>query len=267
MSPLSRTARRLLIPAVPLALLLVGCGTGAARIADTPVPRGAEALVLRAQHYPSSPAPAATPLPGFALYGDSRIYTPGPTTGALTGVEVQLLTERAVDRLYRSALKAGLDQPHTYDRAAPDAPGLVVVLGVAGRHVVTKVVLPDAGEKGRRGDVARLAAFTPDRLPATDRAGGPAPYAYSGLAVTATVRGTGTASGARPWPLNPLAAGEPVNGGSCTVLRGADLDHARHLLTSARPDSLWTSEGSTFLLHIRPLLPGEHNCHDLKLPG
>ncbi|MEU3370048.1 hypothetical protein ABZ734_06075 [Streptomyces sp. NPDC006660] len=262
-----RTAPRLLSLAVPLALLLTGCGTGASRTADTPVPRGAATLVLRAQHYPSSPADPGAPLPDFALYGDRRIYTPGPTTGALTGVEVQLLTEGAVERLYRSALQAGLDQPHTYDRAAPDAPGLVVVLGVAGRNVVTKVVLPDTGEKGRRGGIARLAAFTPDQLPAADRTGGSAPYAYSGLAVTAALWGTGRASGAQPWPLGPLGAGEHVNGGSCTVLRGADLDRARHLLASARPDALWTGEGSTFRLRFRPLLPGEHDCQDLKLPG
>ncbi|MFD9632146.1 hypothetical protein [Streptomyces violascens] len=262
-----RTVPSLLVPAVSMVLLLAGCGTGSAGTSKITLPRGAEALVLRAQHYPSSPAAPGTPLPDYALYGDRKIYTPGPTTGALPGVRVQLLTVQAVERLYRRALSAGLEQARTYGSPAPDAPGLIVTLGAAGGTPVTRVFKPDPAEKGRRGDVARLAALTPDQLPPADRTGGSVPYAYSRLAVTAGIWGSGKAPEARPWPLGPLGVGEQVNGGSCTVLTGEDLDRARTLLTSARPDALWTSGNSTFRLQFRPLLPGERGCGDLKLAG
>lgn len=67
-----------------------------------------------------------------------------------------------------------------------------------------------------------------------------------------------------PWPGPALPVRDGTGGGgSCTVVRGADLAPVLDAAGQARRWTPWTDGGRTWLLAFRPLLPDEDTCEDL----
>jgi len=67
-----------------------------------------------------------------------------------------------------------------------------------------------------------------------------------------------------PIPLNEMPASEAGSSTRCTVLSEDELDVLRgsHPATGVSPS--WSSSGRTFLTFLRPLLPGETDCHSVE---
>ncbi len=182
-------------------------------------------------------------VPDFSLYSTGRAV-------ALAGSELTeyRLKPDALRRLLDEARAAGLDRSHTVgsDRIA-DAMVTVVTMGGA----TTRVIQPES----QAGPEARfLKRLDPAGWPASDQAAKPAPYRPAKTAVLAgEAAGTGTV---RTWPLEPLGDGVPVAGAVCTLAPSAKVP-------DAKPGTAWRSEGKTYSVRLRPLLPGESSCHDV----
>ena len=54
----------------------------------------------------------------------------------------------------------------------------------------------------------------------------------------------------------------PGTGGAlrCGIVTGSDLATLSHALDTATPDAVWTSDGATWSLTVRPQLPDETAC-------
>ncbi|WP_433180571.1 hypothetical protein [Actinoallomurus sp. CA-150999] len=234
-------------------------GGGRAR-ADRPHSPGT--LVLSGLWIEGSPAPPGrTPLPAFALYGDGTLLFPGGTVGALPTIRAFHLTRSAADRLYERALDAGLATPRHYDRQAPDAGVLIVTLVSNTRRAVTRVVLPDRSDHGRRGAIARLGSFDPRTLARKDQVRPPDTYRYTRLAV---VTGGNLGAPERAWPFSPLSrSSASADHGRCMIVTGEELRKVRDLAASASPNTLWAGDDGKYQLSFRPLLPAEAGCADL----
>ncbi|TDE38743.1 hypothetical protein [Actinomadura sp. 6K520] len=190
-------------------------------------------------------------LPEFSLYSSGRAIAaaerPGsrPPDRELTQYR---LKPRALRRLLDGARAAGFDRSHTVgsDQIA-DAVVTVVTMGDA----TTRIIEP--GWPGS-GEAMFLKHLDPDGWPADDQAAPPGPYTPERTAVLAgEITGGGTA---RPWPLGPLGDGVRAAGGICTLAPSAKVPETR-------PGTAWRSEGTTYSVRLRPLLPGESSCGDL----
>ncbi|GLZ42781.1 hypothetical protein Acsp05_64050 [Actinokineospora sp. NBRC 105648] len=188
--------------------------------------------------------PGRLSLPRFALYGDGTLIVPADTDGAIPTAQVRHLTKAAVTGLRERARAAGLDTARSYPSQMPDAPVLVVTFGQAR----TRITDPE------RSEVARAVTVDLDALEVT---GPPTPYSPTTFAVNASPTSTDSAK-VRPWPLDPLDSGTPLDMGLCTTYPTA------RLLPVAGPAGLWTDRGTTYRVFIRPLLPGEPDCAALS---
>jgi hypothetical protein len=85
------------------------------------------------------------------------------------------------------------------------------------------------------------------------------PRRYETDALAVLIRRSGTSEGeSRDWPLGDLA------GTQCAVFRGLDLTAVLDAARDAREDARWLSRNQSYRLFLRPLLPDERSCDDLR---
>lgn len=183
-------------------------------------------------------------LPDFSLYSSGRAVAAsqgGPT-------EYRLKPE-ALRRLLDEARAAGLARSHAVGPGGV-ADAITVVVSMDG--ATTRIVQPEAqsGPEGRF-----LKRLDPAGWPASDLTGKPAPYKAEKTAVLAGPT-TGSAT-VKTWPLEPLGKGVQVAGAVCTVAPAAKAP-------ATSPDTAWRSGGQTYSVRLRPLLPAESSCQDVK---
>ena len=236
-----------------------------------------------------------TSLPVLSIYGDGRVIVqgaqvmlyPGP---ALPSLFVRTITEEGLQKVLAAAAEAGLLGADThYDDGGmiADAATTTFILNAGGStHTISAYALfeqdmPGPGLSKEDAEARkRLRAFLDAVTDLTTLAGEAeltAEKPYSPHAVRLFVAEQG-ANGEQPaptdlpqdeiaWPLKaPLAKfgttmGEP--GGfqiQCGVVDGADLDTVLPLLEKANVLSPWTSDGKTYSIYARPLLPDESGC-------
>ncbi|MGI5203648.1 hypothetical protein ACQEU6_18990 [Spirillospora sp. CA-108201] len=183
-------------------------------------------------------------LPDFSLYSTGR------AVASVQGEPTEYrLKPQALRRLLDEARAAGLARSHA---VGPGGVADAITVVVAMDGATTRIVQPEAqsGPEGRF-----LKRLDPAAWPASDLAGKPAPYKPGRTAVLA---GPPAGSGAvRPWPLEPLGKGVQVAGAICTVAPSGKVP-------AADPGTAWRSGGQTYSVRLRPLLPAESSCRDVK---
>ena len=236
-----------------------------------------------------------TELPSISLYGDGTLIAQGPQIAifpgpAMPNLQVTRVTAAGMQRILRAARAAGLLGPgRHYDYPGiADAPTTTFTVTTEGGvvHKTSAYALgmdmddarvPEADRRGRQ----LLAAFQEDLSDVRGRLGqdvaGP-DQQYVPRAVRIFVSAGNPADAAEAtlvkvveWPLGPLGSfGAPRTDGvlRCGVLDGQDLERVRPLLAASHQLTFWRSEGKTYRLDLRPLLPDESGCPpDLNAPS
>ena len=182
-------------------------------------------------------------LPDFSLYSTGLAVAPAQ------GVPTEYrLKPDALRRLLDEARAAGLGRSHTVG-AGNVADAITVVVTMDG--ATTRVVQPES----QAGPEARfLKRLDPAAWPASDLAGKPGPYEPEKTAVLA---GPPTGGAVKTWPLEPLGKGVQVAGAVCTEAPTGKVP-------AMSPDTAWRSGGQTYSVRLRPLLPDESSCQDVK---
>jgi hypothetical protein len=289
------------IPPAALALLLAlgGCANpgggapgpgGEASGAPEPTPAaGSAALVLRVQRLGGFvPAAALGRVPTVSVYADGSVITPGPPGTGVATAKVVRIPPDAVRTLVGKATDAGvrtgldLGTPPVYD--APTT-RITVVTG-AGTQRVDAVALTEVPPTAAAFTAAQRAARTKlvtlvnelSDLPATlgaDQVGPAQPYAPTALAAIAMPLNTprraadgGTATGptAPAWPGPPLLDRTDAGPSNCTTITGPDVPKVLAATAARGGSTAWTYHRQTWSVTIRPLLPDEHGCADLRMP-
>jgi hypothetical protein len=184
-------------------------------------------------------------LPAFSLYSTGRALV-----ASQAKVTEYRLTPAARDRLLAEARAAGLGRSHTVGPGrVSDAIVLEFTMGDAHSEIAEPGVRPDPA-------TAFQARLDPARWPKADLASGPRPYEPSKVAVLAS-QGAVADGRVRSWPLAPLGKGTPVGAAVCTVAPSAKVP-------ATSPSTAWRSGGRTYTVRLRPLLPDEHACGDLR---
>ncbi|MEV7230154.1 MULTISPECIES: hypothetical protein [Polymorphospora] len=235
----------------------------------------------------STPGMIAARLPLIAVYGDGRVITQGPQVmvypgPALPNLQVQTINANDVDALIERALAAGVGQATDFGQppVADAASTRITVTTSDGEKVLEVYALEETPEDGAglnatqvdaRAKVKEFVASLND-LSGTLGAGAvgaPQPYVPTAVAAIAEPWVAGDPALPAPpevaWP-GPALPGKPVGPGLEVGCVSADGEAATKVLsaagtaTSATP---WTSEGKSFTVHLRPLLPDETDCADL----
>jgi hypothetical protein len=260
--------------------------------AGTPEPGPVgEAPVLRVTQVGGFAAPSATlsRIPMISVYDDGRVITEGPQilifpAPALPSVQVTTITAEAVRTLVKKATEAGVQNNANLGRpSVADAPSTrITVVTDAGTQTVEAEALHEAMPNdpalngGQRAARQKLRTFLEQLtdLEGTLGAGqvkGTAPYTPAAIAAIATpwkaVDEPGiSAPPAREWP-GPALPGESAGAGTevgCATVHG---DAVAAVLAGAKDANAltpWTSGGRQWTVVLRPLLPDEAGCADLR---
>ncbi len=264
--------------------------TASAIVSPTPAPSEAGAVpLLRVTSEGGfiNPAASLAALPTVVVYADGRILTPAAPPAdnpdpLVPGVAVRDVGATGAANILAAIQAAGLDQAQTGGPGIPgDSGSDVFEVTVGGATVVSRFagsgpMVGGPGGPGASGgaDPERDAAFALlDRLLDPTDAWGAASSAetsYEPVAYRIYVAPDGpTVVGGSPaptdWPLaTPLAAfGAPassdlgIDGLRSGVLSGADLSAAQPVLSAAAADATFGSDGQSYTLFVRPLLPDE----------
>ncbi len=268
-----------------------GNGLGGSPTPASPSPTlGANDLLLRMETKGGFVAPQALLLrfPTFSLYGDGTVITqgaqpaiyPGP---ALPSLIATRLTPAGVAAVLQEARRAGLYGPSVdyHGVMMPDAGTTVFTLNEPDRsHVISVTALgadPQPGvpaaELAARKRLETFSAKLGDlRSWLPEGSVGPdTPYQPAGLRVFVSEgapQGNGVTEPSMAWPLSTPLSGfgsplpTPVQGGParCGVVTGADLATLLPSVQKATEITPWTSEGTTYTLSFRQLLPDESTC-------
>lgn len=251
-------------------------------------PTGSTDLLLRISDEGGLIAPEyhLTTAPALSLFGDGTVITQGAQTEIYPGPALPPLiathiTEDGIQALMRAALDAGLDGDHQYTDmgsvAVADATTTVFTFTIDGATHVMKAYALGMGTDQTPGmSDAEFAARTRlerfrssllelrHTLPAGS-VGDDTPFTPSGLRLFVTDHRAGDMKEpALDWPLaTPLSSsGDPSEnaGYACLAVTGADLDAVLPLAQSANQLTPWRSDGATFTVLFRPLLPDESGC-------
>jgi hypothetical protein len=257
-------------------------------------PTGKDALVLRITIDGGFVPPnvTLTTLPVLSIYGDGRVIVQGPQLmiypgPAMPNLQVRNITEEGLQKVLAAAVEAGLLGPDAhYDDGGmiADAATTTFYLNAGGRlHTISAYALSEqenAGPNLSKEDAAArelLREFFNKVTDLPSLAGADeltAEQAYEPHAVRLFISDqppyvdeSNPEQDAIEWPLEtPLAEiGQPIGennplGLDCALIEGADLDTLLPLLEKANPLTPWTSEGKTYSLFVRPLLPDEAGC-------
>lgn len=286
-------AMLLLVPA----LILSACGRlnddgtrsgGSGSSGDIEHPTGADNLILR-----MATGGGFVPveynlraLPGISLFGDGRLIVEGPVIEiypgpAMPNLQVSRLTEEAVQAILAEAEKAGLlgaDATYDYPCIA-DAPTTTFTVAADGStHAVSAYALGfEQGTTGACGEAevdtearAKLQEFSQKLgdlrwLPDGSMS---AQEQYTPTEMRVYVREyqgqPELEQEPAPWPLGSLGAfgttDENLPDTRCGVVAGGDIEQLLPDAYAANELTPWTSDGSTYGLIFRPLLPDEHTC-------
>jgi hypothetical protein len=226
-------------------------------------------------------------VPGVSIFGDGRMIVEGPQIEiypgpALPNLQVSRLTGEAVQAILEEAERAGiLDGDASYDYPciadAPTTTFTVVTDGVT--HTVSAYALgfEEGMGQGSCAEVdsqarARLADFSTKLgdLSWLPRGSVGAAEEYVPKEMRVYVRPYQGADPELeqvpvPWPLadglGTFGRPDPnLADTRCGVVAGSDLEALLPLAREANELTPWTSDGSTYGLIFRPLLPDEHTC-------
>ncbi len=279
-----------------LLLLVTACGSqGEAANADDPgQPEGAhppDAVVFQMTSVGgfAMPSALASRIPSISVYGDGRVISEGPTTliypgPALPNLQVHPIAPEDVSTLLESARAAGVDGAVDFGTPAlADVPTTrFTVRGPNGTEQIDVPALTEAGGDAsgltpdQRAARTQLRAFvtslTSDSGPLAPTQGASAqPYVPTMLAgITEPYtdpEGLGQPEVAWPGPTLP---GEPLgtaNGPGCVTVTGDALQTLLAAAAEATAAAPWTSDGKSWLVQLRPLLPNETSCGDLLSNG
>jgi hypothetical protein len=257
----------------------------------TPAPTtspGPASLVIEVDNEPGLIGPTATlaALPTVAVFEDGRIIQPGPVPEIYPGPLVAPLNVRDVGANGVTAIRAaihaaGLDAESTEPPGPglPDAGAVVFTVVLDGREVVNRFAGPFGGQPGpggpRGGSDGRQAAARDLLGRLTDPSetwGGAAgvretsydPPGFRVFVVPGAPADQSLPQAPVAWPLTPLASfGQAVtpdrgiDGLRAADVTGTDADLLRPVLRSANALTPFTSDGRTYTLYVRPLLPDE----------
>jgi len=222
---------------------------------------GADDVVFRFVELRYDPVPptATFEIPTVTVFGDGRVVRPVPGEGyPWPEVTQQWLTPTGMRRLLDAARDAGLAKQTDFGEVD------VVDGGGAVFRVVDRVTVVGAPDMGWTIPRMRVRAFMAqlgnlNRWMGWDLSA-EEPYSPPGVAVIAWEQGPET--GAEPaWPLSDLGSGVPVRGAVCTVYEVADLAPVRSAVTAQGIQGLlWRSNGMSYWIMVRPLLPGDTGC-------
>jgi hypothetical protein len=249
----------------------------------------ADALALRIVSFGgfAGLAPDGGRIPMVSVYADGRVITQGPEIAiypgpALPNLRVRRIAVRDVDRLVARARTAGVGTPTDFG-----TPGIAdamstrfTVNGPGGTRTTDVYALSetDAQTSGltsrQRAARARMRALLDaiTDLPRTLGAHAVRPdQSYRATAVAAIARtwtstGTGIDSPVRAWPGTALP-GQPfgnTTGLTCATSTGAAATRVLTAATSASTATPWSFHGQRWSILLRPLLPDEAGCADLK---
>jgi len=257
-------------------------------------PAGPNDLILKIEQTGGFVAPQTLllRLPSFALYGDGTLITLGAQTEiypqpALPPLLVQHLTEDGIQEILRLAQEAGLighDASYS-NHCVADATSTVFTVNADGGTTVVEAYALGFDENRNNGCVpasqaeARQALVQFEgqmtNLSQTLPAGSydePQPYDPTGLRLFVTEGDPTTDDLQEPeiaWPLDPPLSefgepygenGDPGYGTRCGTVEGDDLAKLMPSVEQATGISPWTSEGTTYGIVFRPLLPDESGC-------
>jgi hypothetical protein len=257
-------------------------------------PTGADELVLRiAVGGGFVPVEVhLTEMPQFSVYGDGRVVFLGPQIEiypppALPNLRVVRLTEDGLQQLLAEANDAGLigrSRQYRNDQVA-DAPTTVITVNANGQTTVVAAYALGIGEnpnatEQEQDELDAIKSFVERMidldawLPESAIAEPEDAYQVDRLQVVATTdtASLGEGDGLTPappadWPLaTPLGAfGDPYEGfviadAVCGEVSGDDLATLLPVLENAGSFAPWQSDGQTYVVLFRPLLPDESPC-------
>jgi hypothetical protein len=259
-------------------------------------PTGAGDLVLRVAVGGGFAPPQAilSEIPQLSLYGDGRVVTTGPVIAiypapALPNLRQLFLNEAGIQEVLAAAQAAGLlDGDRTYaNTTIADAPTTVFTVNAGGKTSTVAAYALDFDDDPswtaeERAAIAKLRDFAGRAFDVTawvdpaNVASGDEPYPIDRLQVVAQPIDPSVATPDDPvanqppldWPLStPLTESTPVTDlfGSgqdlrCGVIAGADADTLVAAAGQANALTPWVSDGTSYLLWFRPLLPDETGC-------
>lgn len=213
--------------------------------------------------------------PTAVLYADGRLITHGPTLGiwpgpAVPNLQVTQLTPQGVAQVLQAALDSGFQGPERdIGEQMLDSGATVFTITTAEGTHVTRL----HGDNGAPAVVAaqRFAEALTSARAWFDGAvaGDERPYDWDRLQVVSAPMSPEESpdpalAAIVDWPLASLATlGVPVEPGQpyrCSVVEGVDLETLRPVIQAADQLTLFRSEGETYGVRLRPLLPDEPGC-------
>ena len=249
-------------------------------------PGADDALVLRVASAGGFVPPDALVgrLPETSVYADGRVIFNGPVTlaypgPALPNLQWATMSPAALKQLLDKAVAAGV-QPGT-DFGQPgvaDAPTTeVTVVTAAGEQTVGAVALrearPDDPQLTKAQQQARkkLRAFIDELGDLTTKLTSGTPQPYRPETVAAIVQPYAAPDddqAGRPrtveWP-GPALPGEPLTPQlTCVAATGEQRDAVLAAAADATANTPWVWAGNSWSVLLRPLLPEETGCADLK---
>ncbi|WP_026270521.1 hypothetical protein [Salinispora pacifica] len=279
-------------PAVSLLLLVTACGSqGEAADADDPgqpeASHPADEVVFQMTSIGGfgMPSVLASRIPSLSVYGDGRVISEGPTTliypgPALPNLQVHPIAPEDVSTLLESARAAGVDGAVDFGTPtiADAQTARFTVRGANGTEQIDVPALTEAGDGAygltadQRAARTRLRAFvaslTSDSgLLAPTEADSAKPYVPTVVAGVAVpfVEAEGLGQPEVAWP-GPTLPGEPLGadtGPGCVTVTGAELQMLLAAAAETTAAARWTSDGKSWMVQLRPLLPDETSCGDL----
>ncbi len=283
---------------VGITILVSACASGAGtaspgEASPTPTgiahPTGADELIVRIQLDGGFVAPGylLTRLPIVSIFGDGRVIVEGPQImifpgPALPNLQAFRVSEAGLQRILETARTAGLfgpDRHIDFPGIADAATTTFIVVADGARHEISAYALAEAidssgipaADKAARDallafeqQLGDLRSWLGADVLSADEA-----YTFTSLRILATPAEPGPEGDVPPtfvdWPLAPLAGiGQPLvgrgEGARCAVVSGDDLATLRPILEKANQLTFWASEGRTYQIGLRPLLPDESGC-------
>ncbi|RSM67914.1 hypothetical protein DMB66_14420 [Actinoplanes sp. ATCC 53533] len=278
-------------------LLLSACAqqtaAGAPSTAPSPdassaPPAGADdALVLRVSSAGGFVPPSAIVgrLPQTSVYADGRVIFEGPVPAvypgpALPNVQWGTISPATLQQLIDKAVAAGVKQGTDFGQpGVADAPTTeVTVQTAAGKQTAAAVALREARPddpqltKAQQQARAKLSTFIDELSELTAKLTTSAPEGYQPEILAAIVQPYTEPEGqpGRPltmdWP-GPALPGEKLSPNlelTCVAVTGAQLDAVLGAAKNATANTPWVWASKSWSVQLRPLLPEETGCTDLK---
>lgn len=277
--------------------LLSGCaqtGAGAEALpsstapGSSAVPGDEDTLVLRVTHTGGFVGPDALAgrMPDTSVYADGRVIFNGPVPAvypgpALPNVQVLTISPDALGALIDEAVAAGVEDGTDFGHpGVADAPATeITVVTAAGEQTVSAEALNEAQADDpaltapQKQARKKLLAFTEKLNKMTTEPAAGTPQQYRPETLAAIVQRYAVADDGLPerpktveWP-GPALPGEslsPTTGLSCVAATGKQADAVLAAAKDANAATPWISGGDAYSVRLRPLLPDETGCADLK---